>query len=321
MKNSSGTLEFPPCQQSTLDSSSAMKKNRAFEFTILSLLLLGALYIFVATPSSFKPLLSSPRSQCNCSTTDTDILWLRNPFSILSPNETFDFQIACDNYQGNKPCAVNNGLAIVRSNNKTISLYDTWYEKRKVYVGKNEQAVVEYLIRDDSDSDSNSCDDEFGLVRLFGDQKPYVELPPSGSPRAYSWSDDDSGCDDDHTVPVEKSDAFDVCNTYRMDISKKTRCLDYDMFSQVAVEEYNRRFKVLMALSHPCNLIVLYLTFEAKDLADGGTIKIYQAVVWWTVGDVKVESFRLKPPEDEQGYVGFVPPPSNEESDDYDEES
>ncbi|KAE9465071.1 hypothetical protein C3L33_03013, partial [Rhododendron williamsianum] len=123
-------------------------KNRAFEFTILSLLLLGVVYIFVATPSSFKPLLPSPRSQCNCSTTDTDILWLRNPFSILSLNETFDFQIACDNYQGNKPCAVNNGLAIVRSNNKTISLYDTWYEKRKVYVGKNEQAVVEYLMRD-----------------------------------------------------------------------------------------------------------------------------------------------------------------------------
>ncbi|XP_058207475.1 uncharacterized protein LOC131320694 isoform X7 [Rhododendron vialii] len=163
----------------------------------------------------------------------------------------------------------------------------------------------------ESDSDSNSCDDEFGLVMLFGDQKPYVELPPSGSPRAYSWSDDDSGCDDDHTVPVEKSDGFDVCNTYRMDISKKTRCLDYDMFSKVAVEEYNLRFKganselefvkVLMALSHPCNLIVLYLTLEAKDFADGGTIKIYQAVVWWTVGDVKVESFRLKPPEDEQG--------------------
>ncbi|KAG5558217.1 hypothetical protein RHGRI_008221 [Rhododendron griersonianum] len=174
---------------------------------------------------------------------DTDILWLRNPFFILSPNETFDFQIACDSYQGNKPCAVNNGFSFVRSNNKTISLYDTWYEKRKVYVGKNEQDVVEYLIRDDSDSDSNSCDDEFGLVRLFGDQKPYVELPPSGSPRAYSWSDDDSGCDDDHTVPVEKSDGF-VCNTYRMDISKKTRCLDYDMFSQVAVEEYNRHFKI-----------------------------------------------------------------------------
>ncbi|KAG5558219.1 hypothetical protein RHGRI_008223 [Rhododendron griersonianum] len=78
--------------------------------------------------------------------------------------------------------------------------------------------------------------------------------------------------------------------------------------------------KVLTALSHPCNLIMLYLTFEAKDFADGGTIKIYQAVVWWTVGDVKVESFRLKPPEDGRGYVGFVPLPSNEESDDYDEE-
>ncbi|KAF7149334.1 hypothetical protein RHSIM_Rhsim03G0156400 [Rhododendron simsii] len=69
MKSSSSTLESPPCQQSKLDSFSAMKKNRAFEFTILSLLLVGALYIFVATPSSFKLLLPSPRSQCNCSTT------------------------------------------------------------------------------------------------------------------------------------------------------------------------------------------------------------------------------------------------------------
>ncbi|XP_058207464.1 uncharacterized protein At1g28695-like [Rhododendron vialii] len=275
MKSSSSTQEyFPPCQQSKLDSSSTTKKNRTFEFIILSLLLVVVLYIFVASPSSFKPLLSSPRSQCNCSTpykmvnyqdeldevlaetstenktviivvvnkayvegdksmldlfldgfwlgdgtqglinhilivatdpvsynrckflrlhcykletegldfvheeingsrnylkmmwrrtqflgdilkrgynfifTDTDILWLRNPFSILSPNETFDFQIACDRYHGNKPCSVNNGFSIVRSNNKTISLYDTWYEKRKVYVGKNEQDVVEYLIRD-----------------------------------------------------------------------------------------------------------------------------------------------------------------------------
>ncbi|KAI8542515.1 hypothetical protein RHMOL_Rhmol08G0144100 [Rhododendron molle] len=149
----------------------------------------------------------------------------------------------------------------------------------------------------DSDSNSNSCDDEFGLVQLFGDKKPDMELPPSGSPKAYSWSDDDSGCDDeDITVPVEKSDGFGVCNTYRMVISDKTG-LDFKMFSQVAVEEYNRRFKdanselefvkVLMALSQLCAFIMLYLTFEAKDLADGGTIKIYQAVVWWMVDDVK----------------------------------
>ncbi|KAF7134685.1 hypothetical protein RHSIM_Rhsim08G0121300 [Rhododendron simsii] len=126
----------------------------------------------------------------------------------------------------------------------------------------------------DSDSDSNLCDDEFGLAQLFGDKKPDMELPPSGSPRAYSWSDDDSGCDnEDITVPVEKSD---------------------DANSELEF------VKVLMALSQPCAVIMLYLTFEFKDLADGGTIKIYQAVVWWTVDDVKVLSFRLKPPEDEQ---------------------
>lgn len=48
-----------------------------------------------------------------------------------------------------------------------------------------------------SDSDSNSCDDEFGLVNLFGDDKP----------RECPWIDDD---DDDYycgyTVPIEESD-------------------------------------------------------------------------------------------------------------------
>ncbi|KAG5558222.1 hypothetical protein RHGRI_008226 [Rhododendron griersonianum] len=72
---------------------------------------------------------------------------LRNPFSILKPNETFDFQIACDVYQGNESFKVNNGFAIVRSNNKTISLYDTWYAKRKVYVRKNEQEVLQKLMQ------------------------------------------------------------------------------------------------------------------------------------------------------------------------------
>ncbi|KAI8542513.1 hypothetical protein RHMOL_Rhmol08G0143900 [Rhododendron molle] len=79
----------------------------------------------------------------------------------------------------------------------------------------------------DSDSDSKSCNDKFGLIQLVGDKKPDMELPPSGSPRAYSWSDDDSGCDDDEkpkdrTVPVEKSDGFDVYYTYRMGVSEKT---------------------------------------------------------------------------------------------------
>ncbi|KAF7135785.1 hypothetical protein RHSIM_Rhsim08G0121100 [Rhododendron simsii] len=75
-----------------------------------------------------------------------------------------------------------------------------------------------------------------------------MELPPSGSPRAYSWSDDDSGCDnEDITVPIEKSDGFDVHNTYRMVISDKSG-LDFKMFSQVAVEEYNRRFKVFVSV-------------------------------------------------------------------------
>lgn len=78
---------------------------------------------------------------------DTDILWLRNPFSFMSPNETFDFQIACDRYRGNESCKINNGFTIVRSNNKTISLYDIWYAKGKEYVIKNEQDILKKLMR------------------------------------------------------------------------------------------------------------------------------------------------------------------------------
>ncbi|XP_058207467.1 uncharacterized protein At1g28695-like isoform X2 [Rhododendron vialii] len=252
---------------------SSTTKNRAFDFTILSLLLLGVLFIFIATPSGLKPLLSNRRPQCNCSImykmvvyqdeldevlaetstenktviiavvnkayvegdksmldlfldgfwigddtqglvnhilivatdpvsynrckflrlhcykletegvdfageqafmsedyvkmmwrrtlflgdvlkrgynfifTDTDILWLRNPFSIMSANETFDFQMACDSYRGKESFDINNGFTIVRSNNKTISLYDIWYSKRKEYVGRNEQHVLVQLMQ------------------------------------------------------------------------------------------------------------------------------------------------------------------------------
>ncbi|KAF7148325.1 hypothetical protein RHSIM_Rhsim03G0156600 [Rhododendron simsii] len=61
MRSSSTTVEYNQMTSSTT-------KNRAFDFTILSLLLLGVLFIFIATPSGLKPLLSNPRPQCNCST-------------------------------------------------------------------------------------------------------------------------------------------------------------------------------------------------------------------------------------------------------------
>ncbi|KAE9454739.1 hypothetical protein C3L33_13358, partial [Rhododendron williamsianum] len=62
--------------------------------------------------------------------------------------------------------------------------------------------------------------------------------------------------------------------------------------------------KVLKVMSQVVQCVRFYITFEAKDLADGDKIKIYQAVVLLEVGTkITVSSFRLKPPEDGQGKV------------------
>ncbi|XP_058207459.1 uncharacterized protein At1g28695-like [Rhododendron vialii] len=79
--------------------------------------------------------------------TDTDILWLRNPISILNSNETIDFQIATDFFNGSNSDHLNNGFSIVRSNNKTISLFDYWYAQRKDYGGCTEQFVLVTLMK------------------------------------------------------------------------------------------------------------------------------------------------------------------------------
>ncbi|KAF3795107.1 Uncharacterized protein EJ110_NYTH06006 [Nymphaea thermarum] len=78
--------------------------------------------------------------------TDTDIMWLRNPFPILS--QYADIQIASDGFNGraedirNSP---NCGFKFVRSNNKTISFYDYWYKSRWLFPGQNEQDVINLL--------------------------------------------------------------------------------------------------------------------------------------------------------------------------------
>lgn len=78
---------------------------------------------------------------------DTDVLWLTNPFSIPSSNETIDFQNSTDHFNGSDPNHLNNGISIVRSNNKTISMFDYWYAARKDYVGLNEQEVLTTLVK------------------------------------------------------------------------------------------------------------------------------------------------------------------------------
>ncbi|KAI8526854.1 hypothetical protein RHMOL_Rhmol12G0029400 [Rhododendron molle] len=161
---------------------------------------------------------------------------------------------------------------------------------------------------DDSDSDQDMTDEEY---RLYSEQ-------------------------------VEKSGGFDVefipgvnmlGQIGPVDIEDK-RFFDYDFGSQLAVDQYRLRFKsvdalvlyqfmisvllckektedekrelefvkVLKVMSQVVKGVRFYITFEAKDLADGDKIKIYQAVVSLGVGnEITVKSFRLKPPEDGQG--------------------
>ncbi|XP_059440489.1 uncharacterized protein LOC132172944 [Corylus avellana] len=119
---------------------------------------------------------------------------------------------------------------------------------------------------------------------------------------------------------VSKSGGFDVSPVsgdpgYRCIIqpwnNTNSALQDFELYSQLAVNEYNRRFKeenrvlefvkVLKAMGRRANLFVFYITFEAKDVGDGGKIKIYQAVIFYGVPDIEVASFRLKPDDHEQG--------------------
>ncbi|XP_054781872.1 uncharacterized protein At1g28695-like [Prosopis cineraria] len=82
--------------------------------------------------------------------TDTDVMWLRNPFTGLNNDTNEDLQISTDNYLGNPRLEnhnINTGFYFVRSNNKTISLFETWYGKKDSSKGQKEQDVLEGLIR------------------------------------------------------------------------------------------------------------------------------------------------------------------------------
>ncbi|KAG6630518.1 uncharacterized protein At1g28695-like [Carya illinoinensis] len=82
--------------------------------------------------------------------TDTDVMWLRNPFSQLSKNETEDLQISTDMFLGDpwlEKQPINTGFYYVRSNNKTITLLNTWYSKKDNSKGQKEQDVLSNLIK------------------------------------------------------------------------------------------------------------------------------------------------------------------------------
>ncbi|XP_071727232.1 uncharacterized protein At1g28695-like [Rutidosis leptorrhynchoides] len=81
--------------------------------------------------------------------TDTDVVWLRNPFPYLSLYEDVDLQASVDGFSGDQWAenyGINTGFYMIRSNNKTISLFDEWYDRRNNSTGKKEQDVMNDLI-------------------------------------------------------------------------------------------------------------------------------------------------------------------------------
>nr|DAD22725.1 TPA_asm: hypothetical protein HUJ06_024188 [Nelumbo nucifera] len=82
--------------------------------------------------------------------TDTDIMWLRNPFTRLDQDEEDDLRISCDRLNGNQwseANPINTGFYYVRSNNKAIALFDSWYAKRHNSTGMKEQDVLDDMKR------------------------------------------------------------------------------------------------------------------------------------------------------------------------------
>ncbi|KAF8028557.1 hypothetical protein BT93_E1246 [Corymbia citriodora subsp. variegata] len=82
--------------------------------------------------------------------TDTDIMWLRNPFMRLSRNQSIDLQISTDlfNSELRPENLINTGFYFVRSNNKTVALFEMWYARKDNATGKKEQDVLQELARD-----------------------------------------------------------------------------------------------------------------------------------------------------------------------------
>ena len=77
-------------------------------------------------------------------------MWLRNPFQKLSKDETEDLQISTDIYKGypwSEKNSINTGFYFIRSNNKTISLFEKWYSMRDNSTGQKEQDVLSSLIQ------------------------------------------------------------------------------------------------------------------------------------------------------------------------------
>ncbi|KAL8536681.1 hypothetical protein ACS0TY_012029 [Phlomoides rotata] len=78
--------------------------------------------------------------------TDSDVMWLRDPFPRFYPDG--DFQISCDHSWFNYT-DVNNiqnaGFMYAKSNNRTIQFFKYWHAEKYHFPGTHEQKVFDYI--------------------------------------------------------------------------------------------------------------------------------------------------------------------------------
>lgn len=78
-------------------------------------------------------------------------MWLRNPFPMLRTNESIDLQISTDKFNGDQwsqSNRINTGFYMIRSNKKTVALFDKWYSRKDSSTGMKEQDVLINLMDD-----------------------------------------------------------------------------------------------------------------------------------------------------------------------------
>lgn len=79
-------------------------------------------------------------------------MWLRNPFPRLNSfNESMDLQISTDKFNGDQwseSNPINTGFYMVRSNNRTISLFEKWYDRKNNSTGVKEQDVLNSMMHE-----------------------------------------------------------------------------------------------------------------------------------------------------------------------------
>ncbi|KAL0723264.1 hypothetical protein Bca4012_037863 [Brassica carinata] len=78
--------------------------------------------------------------------TDVDVMWLRNPFFRLSNNGIMDMQISVDRNSLEAGHLINTGFYHVLSNNRTISLFQKWYDMRLNSSSMKEQDVLKKIL-------------------------------------------------------------------------------------------------------------------------------------------------------------------------------